>query len=162
MQPRLAGKAALITGAGSRIGKSSAFLFGEHGAAVACADINRDTAEATAAAPQARGVQARAICADVRRGEDAQRMVAVGFRGKVHELDESDWDLIVDTSLKSVYLCSKAALSVFFQRGGGVNVNTASGAGLKAAPAWAAHCAAKAGVVMLTRQMALDYGPAVA
>lgn len=175
-RPRLAEKIALVTGAGSGIGEASALLFAQHGAAVACADLVAEGAERTAETIRAAGGRATAIACDVRRYADAQRMVAealeafgrvdilfnnagTGIRGKVHELSETDWDLVLDTNLKSVFLCSKAMLPHFLERGTGTILNTASTFALKASPAYAAYCASKGGVLMLTKQMALDYGP---
>ncbi|HZR92207.1 MAG TPA: SDR family oxidoreductase [Gaiellaceae bacterium] len=76
--------------------------------------------------------------------------------GAVHELTEEEWERELATNLKSVYLVSKAAWPRLLERGGGAIVNTASVAGLWAIPADAAYCASKAGVIMLTKCMALD------
>jgi len=173
---RLAEKAVLITGAGSGIGRASALLFAEHGAAVAVADIDLAKANETVAAIEAAGGQALAIEADASRWESVRAMVdralaslgrldvlfnnvGVGKRGRAHELDEADWDRIMDATLKSVYLCSKAVVPHFLARERGAIVNTASTYGILAAPSFVSYCTAKAGVIMLTKAMALDYGP---
>jgi NAD(P)-dependent dehydrogenase (short-subunit alcohol dehydrogenase family) len=114
----------------------------------------------------------------VRSLADNQRMVAAalerfghldilfnnagtGVRKPVHETSEEEWDLVLDTNLKSVFLGSKAALPHFMQRGSGNIINTASTFGLLASPRYPGYCASKAGVILLTKQMALDYGPAI-
>ena len=126
----------------------------------------------------AQGGRAVAIEADAGNGESVRAMTArtlaelgridvlfnnagIGKRGKVHELDEADWDTIMTVTLKSAFLCSKAVLPHFLERGRGAIVNTASTYGLLAAPSFVAYCTAKAGIVMLTKSMALDYGPAI-
>ena len=76
--------------------------------------------------------------------------------GGVTELCEEQWDRELDTNLKSVYLCASAAWPRLLERGGGVILATASIAGLWAIPADAAYCASKAGVIMLTKCLALD------
>ncbi len=178
MSQRLQGKIALITGAGSGIGEASARLFAEEGATVACADFVGEAAERVAAEINATGARAVAVQGDVTRSEDVERMVdgtlrqlgrvdilfnnaGTGIRGRVHTLSEAEWDEVLDTNLKSVFLCSKAVIPHFLAQGGGVIVNTASTFALLASPDYAAYCASKGGVLMLTRQMALDYGPAI-
>jgi NAD(P)-dependent dehydrogenase (short-subunit alcohol dehydrogenase family) len=173
---RLAGKRVLITAAGSGIGRASAELFAEHGAAVAVADIDRARAAETVAAITASGGRAVAVEADVSRWEAVSAMVeqtgselggigvlfnsaGIGKRGMAHELDEADWDRIMDVTLKSVFLCSKAVVPHFLAQGRGAIVNTASTYGILVAPSFISYCTAKAGVVMLTKAMALDYGP---
>jgi len=173
---RLADKAVLITGAGSGIGRASALLFAEHGAAVAVADIDLAKANETVAAIEAAGGQALAIEADASRWDSVRAMVdralaslgrldvlfnnvGIGKRGQAHELDEADWDRIMDATLKSVFLCSKAVVPHFLERERGAIVNTASTYGILAAPSFVSYCTAKAGVIMLTKAMALDYGP---
>jgi NAD(P)-dependent dehydrogenase (short-subunit alcohol dehydrogenase family) len=175
---RLEGEAAIVTGAGAGIGRASAELFARHGAKVVCADLDEAAAKRVAAAIAEAGGTAIAVQADVRRWADAERMVDValadfhgidilfnnagtGIRGKVHELAEADWDLVLETNLKSVYLCSKAIIPHFLARGSGKIVNNASSFGLLASPDYPAYCASKGGVIMLTKQMALDYGPQI-
>jgi NAD(P)-dependent dehydrogenase (short-subunit alcohol dehydrogenase family) len=175
---RLAGKTALITAAGAGIGRASALLFAEHGAQIAVADIDLAGARETVAQIAAGGGRAVAIEADVSRAAAVDVMVerartelgridilfnnaGIGKRGKVHELSEDDWDHIMDVTLKSVFLCSRAVLPHFLAQGSGVIVNTASTYGLLAAPRFATYCTAKAGIVMLTKSMALDYGPTI-
>lgn len=175
---RLEGEAAIVTGAGAGIGRATAELFARHGAKVVCADLDPEAANLVAEAIEEAGGTAVAVQADVRRWADAERIVEValasfdqidilfnnagtGIRGKVHELPEQDWDLVLETNLKSVYLCSKAIIPHFLARGAGKIINNASSFGLLAAPAYPAYCASKGGVIMLTKQMALDYGPQI-
>jgi NAD(P)-dependent dehydrogenase (short-subunit alcohol dehydrogenase family) len=149
--PRLANKIALITGAGSGIARASALLFAAAGARVACVDLAAEAAEETAAEIRARGGEAVAIDADARLAADAQAMVATtlerwgrldvlfnvvggGLPGRVHELDEAVWDRVLETSLKTVFQCSKVAIPHFLDQGHGVIVNTASNLGLRPYP----------------------------
>ncbi len=167
---RLAGKACLVTGAGSGIGRATALRFAQEGGRVAAADLRAAAAEETAAeiGGDAIGVEVDVTSADsvaacighVVEAFGALDVVVnnagVTIVGAAHDLDESDWDRELATNLKSVYLVSKAAWPLLLERGGGSIVNTASIAGLWAIPADAAYCASKAGVVMLTKCMALD------
>jgi NAD(P)-dependent dehydrogenase (short-subunit alcohol dehydrogenase family) len=167
---RLAGKSCLVTGAGSGIGRATALRFAGEGARVAAADIRREGAEATA---REIGDAAVALTVDVTSAESSAAVVeaacsefggldvlvnnaGVTIVGAVHALSEQDWDRELATNLKSVYLLSRAAWPRLLERGGGAIVNTASIAGLWAIPADAAYCASKAGVIMLTKCMALD------
>jgi NAD(P)-dependent dehydrogenase (short-subunit alcohol dehydrogenase family) len=167
---RLAGKVCLVTGAGSGIGRAAALRFSEEGARVAVADVR---GEATAETVRAIGEDALALTVDVTSPASIEAALehvvsscggldvvvnnaGVTIVGAAHELDEDDWDLELATNLKSVYLVSKAAWPRLVERGGGSIINTASIAGLWAIPADAAYCASKAGVVMLTKCMALD------
>lgn len=167
---RLTGKTCLVTGAGSGIGRAAAARFAAEGARVAVADIRDEDAEATA---DEIGAAAIALRMDVTSSASAAEAVeaactalggidvlvnnaGVTIVGAVHELSEDDWDRELRTNLTSVYLTSKAVWPKFLDRGGGAIVNTASIAGLWAIPADAAYCASKAGVIMLTKCMALD------
>jgi NAD(P)-dependent dehydrogenase (short-subunit alcohol dehydrogenase family) len=166
---RLVGKVALVTGAGSGIGQATARRFAEEGAIVAAADLRVEAARETARDLDG----AIAVELDVASRESVEaglQAVAQAFGGldvvvnnagvtivgAAHELSEEDWDRELDTNLKSVYLVSKAAWPLLVERGGGAIVNTASIAGLWAIPADAAYCASKAGVIMLTKCLALD------
>src|SRR5262245_18788845 len=170
---RLEGIVALVTGAGSGIGRETASRYGAEGAVVAAADLKGDTAGETAAAIEAAGGRATSLQMDV---TDAAS-VAAGVKGIVaehggldvvinnagitivgaaHDMEEDDWDRELAINLKSIFLVSRAAWPHLKQRGGGAILSTASIAGLWAIPADAAYCASKAGVVMLTKCMALD------
>jgi NAD(P)-dependent dehydrogenase (short-subunit alcohol dehydrogenase family) len=167
---RLGGKVCVVTGAGSGIGRAAAVRFAEENATVAVADVRPEAAGETA---HAIGDSALAVTLDVTSpasvASGLEQVVStcggldvvvnnagVTIVGAAHELDEDDWDLELATNLKSVYLVSKSAWPRLVERGGGAIVNTASIAGLWAIPADAAYCASKAGVVMLTKCMALD------
>lgn len=166
---RLVGKACLVTGAGSGIGRETALRFAQEGGRVAAADVRASTAEETAAEI---GAGAIGVAVDVTSADSVAACVGhvvdafgaldvvvnnagVTIVGAAHDLDESEWDRELATNLKSVYLVSRAAWPHLVERRGAI-VNTASIAGLWAIPADAAYCASKAGVVMLTKCMALD------
>ena len=159
-----------MTGAGSGIGRQTALRFAEEGAAVICADLNGETAAETA---EMIGAGASSVEADVTNADQVAGMVVgavselggldtvinnagVTIVGAAHDLAESDWDRELDVNLKSVYLVSKAAWPYLTEGGGGSIASTASIAGLRAIPNDAAYCASKAGVIMLTKCMALD------
>lgn len=167
---RLEGKVALVTGAGSGIGREAARRFVEEGALVAAADVRGAAALETARelGESALGIELDVVSAGSVEAGLHEVVAAFGgldvvvnnagvtIVGSAHELAEEDWDRELDTNLKSVYLVSKAAWPLLLERGGGAIVSTASIAGLWAIPADAAYCASKAGVIMLTKCMALD------
>ena len=170
MAGRLQDKVALITGAGSGIGRATAERFAEEGAKVVAADLKAETAQATA---DAIGGDAFGVGIDVTdRASIAAVMeetvgrfggldvivcnAGVTIVGSVMDLSEEQWDKELDTNLKSVFLCAKEAWPHLEARGGGSILSTASMAGQWAIPADAAYCASKAGLIMLTKCMALD------
>ena len=137
------------------------------------ADLNGESAVETAALLTGSGARASSVEVDVTEADQVARMVeatvaefdrldtvinnaGVTIVGAAHDLDESDWDRELDVNLKSVYLVSKAAWPHLERGGGGSIASTASIAGLRAIPDDAAYCASKAGVIMLTKCMALD------
>lgn len=170
---RLNGKIALVTGAGSGIGAETARRMAAQGAVVACADVRGAAAEATAAGIVASGGSAQGMTVDVTSTESVAAAVArvvaghgrldilvnnagVTIVGAVADLSEAEWDRELEVNLKSVFRFSKAVWAQMKAQGGGVILNTASIAGLTAIPADAAYCVSKAGVVMLTKCMAID------
>jgi NAD(P)-dependent dehydrogenase (short-subunit alcohol dehydrogenase family) len=168
---RMEGKAALVTGAASGIGRTTALLLAREGARVACVDR---TADGPAEEIRAAGGEAIAIIADVTSEEDMERKAAatlaefgridvlhanagVGGSGSAHEVSRADWQRVIDVNLTGVWLTAKAVLPAMLRQGSGSIVNTASVGGMIGIPGLAAYAAAKAGVIGLTRQMAADY-----
>ena len=170
---RLAGKSAVVTGAASGIGRETALRFAEEGAAVVCADRDAAGAAAIAAELAAKGGTAHSVGADITNEADVARLsgeaikacdtvdllvnnAGVTILGGVAELSEADWQREIDVNLSGAYRVSKAFWPHFAQARGGTILSTASIAGVIAAPQDAAYVASKAGLIMLTRCMALD------
>jgi NAD(P)-dependent dehydrogenase (short-subunit alcohol dehydrogenase family) len=164
---------ALITGAGSGIGRAAAELFAAEGAAVAVVDLIAEAAEETVAKITADGGQAVALAANVAVAAEVESAVAravgelgrldvlynnagVNSAGSVADATEDDWDRCFAVNAKGTFLCSRAAVPHLEETGGGAIVNQGSVAGLVAVPNFAAYCAAKGAVVALTRSMAID------
>jgi NAD(P)-dependent dehydrogenase (short-subunit alcohol dehydrogenase family) len=173
---RLAGKVALITGAGMGIGRATAQLFAREGARVAVADYDADSGQETVTLIHHEGGEAILIEADVSLAKHARAMIKEAIRayGRIDILHNNagidlpqatnvvateieDWERILAVNLKGVFLCSKYAIPELIKAGGGVIINTASIAGLVPMQQEAAYGASKAGLVLLTKQMARDY-----
>ncbi len=173
---RLSGKNAVVTGAASGIGRVTALRFAEEGAAVVCADLDAEGAAAVAASVVANGGTAVAVSADITSEADATRLAeealaalgridvlvnnaGVTILGGVAEITEADWQREIDINLSGAYRVSKAFWPHFAEAGGGAILSTASIAGVVAVRQDAAYVASKAGLIMLTRCMALDGAP---
>ncbi len=173
---RLKDKVAIITGAGSGIGRASALAFAREGAKVMVADWGEATGQETAELVKQQGGEAVFVKVDVSQAADAENMVKLCLEkygqvdilfnnagivkfGALAETAEADWDQVIDVNLKGVFLCSKAVLPQMLKQGKGKIVNTASIAGLVGFDQIGPYCASKGGIIALTREMALEYAP---
>ncbi len=172
------GKTALVTGAGSGIGEASAKLLAARGARVVVADVDDDGGARVVADITSSGGTASFVHADVASETDVDGMVqhALDTYGSLdlahnnagigsapeplHRVSTATWDRVVDIDLRGTFFCLRAELRHMTTVGRGAIVNTASGAGIKAASGLSAYVAAKHGVVGLTRNAGLDYADA--
>ncbi len=173
----LAGKVAIVTGARRGIGKAVALAFAEAAADVAICDLVVEDGQLEAAAKeiQQRGRRSVAVQADVTRQADVVNLVKkvedeigvidilfnnVGISGgpPLIEQSEEQWDKVIDTDLKSCYLCCKAVLKGMVERRKGNIISVASAAGIRGFSERNAYNIAKAGVIMLTKVLARDLG----
>lgn len=174
---KLAGKTAIVTGAGSGIGKAIAVLFAKEGAKVVLTDIDQQSLNDTTAQIKAEGGQAIAVAANIAKQEDIDIMVdsAVNNFGSldilvnnagimdnfktVGECTDELWDRVLAVNLTGPFKASRAAIKVMEkQENGGVVINNASVGGLFGSPGGAAYVTAKHGLVGLTKNMAATYG----
>ena len=173
---RLDGRVALVTGGGQGIGRAYAHALGEAGAAVAVDDIIFSRAEQVAAELTAKGIDALAIEADVRQAGQVQKMIAaviqrwgrltiavnnagIGAWIDAETESETDWDAMMNTNLKGVFLCAQAEAQVMLKAGYGKIINTASmSAHIVNQPQnQSAYNISKAGVLHLTRSLATEW-----
>jgi NAD(P)-dependent dehydrogenase (short-subunit alcohol dehydrogenase family) len=171
----LPGKVAVVTGGRRGIGKAIALALAEAGADIALCDRVIDDGELKAVAGEVKrlGRRSLAVKADITDRADVDNFVrkvvdefgtidilvnnaATNIRVPLLELQEEGWDRVIDTDLKGYYLCSQAVGRIMVERKKGNIINIASVAAMKAAPEMGAYCIAKAGVVMLTRVLALE------
>src|SRR5579863_10262480 len=171
----LEGKVAIVTGAASGIGRGIALRLAEMGAFVGIFDIDETKGRVTVGEIAEQGGAAEFLPCDVCSATDCRRAVqavvdkearidilcncaGIAIRKDVVELTEDEWDHALDLTLKSVYLVSREVIPHMTRNGGGSIVNIGSGWSLKGGPRAASYCAAKGGVVNLTRAMAIDHG----
>ncbi len=174
---RLEGKVALVVGAGSSgsgigNGRAISILFAREGAKVACADVNFSSAEETVNMIRGEGGEAFVVQGDATKSVDAKRMVDITVEtyGKLNilvnvvgiasglgvlETSEEEWDRVITTNLKSIFLMSKHAVPVMIKEGGGVIINISSAAGFVAHPSLS-YGTTKAAIINMTRCMAVD------
>ena len=173
----LAGKVAIVTGAGQGMGYAVAHRLAAAGASVVVNDVNPAAAEQTAAALRAAGHPALAVPGDVASSEEVRGIVAATLDryGSIHilinnagvlrptaviDIEEAEWDLVVNVNLKGTYLCSRAVLPAMRAAGWGRIVNFSSTAGKNVSTVGGAHyTAAKAGVLGFTRHLAKEAAP---
>ena len=173
---RLQGKVALITGAGSGIGQAMAILFAREGAKVVIADQDSIGGEATLAMIRSNRGEALFIEGDVANAGKVKQTIQAAItnygrldilvnnagiliKGTAVDFDEGDWDRLIAVNLKGAFLCSQYAIPQMIAQSGGVILNIASTAGLRAGYHRAAYSASKGGMIALTRSMAWDHAP---
>lgn len=172
---RFTEKVVFVTGAASGIGRAAALAFAAEGARVAIADRSKATLERLRAEIEAAGGEVLAIRCDVSLPEEVEAAIArtverfgrldcafnnAGVENRatpVHEIELDEWDRILGINLRGTFLCMKYELAQMVRQGGGVVVNTSSGAGIRGVAGGAAYAASKHAIIGLTRSAALDY-----
>ena len=175
MSESFEGKVALVTGAGSGIGQATALLFARHGAKVAVVVRNHERGQATLDAIRDAGGTAIVVEADMARAEQVEAMVdrtvaefgrvdfafnnagITGDAAKLGDQSLGDWAEVIATNLTAVFLGMKYEIAQMLKSGGGVIINNASGAGVVPQPYLSPYCAAKHGVLGLTKTAAREY-----
>jgi 3-oxoacyl-[acyl-carrier protein] reductase len=178
MQIDLRDRVVLVTGAGSGIGRAMASAFAAAEASVWVNDLSEDAADETVRAIRAQGGAAHAVAADVTRADAVTAMVntIVSTEGRIDclvnnaaivqvkpflELEEEDWDRMLTTNLKSVFLTCRAVLPQMQRQGAGVVINLASELAWLGRASYAPYTASKGGVIALTRSLAREFAPEI-
>jgi len=170
-------KVALVTGGGSGIGRSSAIAFSKEGAKVVISDSREGPGEETVELINRSGGEAVFIKADVSKADEVEQLilktvkvfgrldyahnnagiVVANKAATIDKYSEEDWDTIINTNLKGVWLCMKYEIPVMLKQGGGAIVNTSSIAGLIGMKKVSPYVASKHGIVGLTKAAAIEY-----
>ena len=172
---RFAGKVVFVTGAGNGIGRATAIAFAREGASVVAADLSEEHSRDTVQSIEQLRGNVMAVSCDVtssdqigaalQRAVDAFGRIDIAFNNagveqrnaRVADITESEWERVVATNLRGVFLCMKHEIPLMLDHGGGTIVNTSSGAGVRGFAGGAAYGASKFGVIGLTTCAALDY-----
>jgi 3-oxoacyl-[acyl-carrier protein] reductase len=174
---KLKEKVALITGAGSGMGRASAILFTKEGAKVVVVDIDSKTGNQTVDLIKQDGNESFFVQADVSKLIDAEKMIKFTMdkfgrldilynnagipmaMTPIENVSEDLWDRIISVNLKSIFLASKIATPIMKKQGGGVIINTSSIGGVRPRPGLSAYAASKAAVTFLTKSLAIELAP---
>jgi NAD(P)-dependent dehydrogenase (short-subunit alcohol dehydrogenase family) len=172
---RLANKVALVTGAGTGIGRATGLLFAQEGARVVAQDVNADTAQETVQLIKQAGGEAVSMGGDVTSSAEAETIVkkavdtygrldvlfnnaGIWRGGTILDISEADWDRTMSVNVKGIYLVSRYAVQQMMRQESGSIINAASVAALRGSPMSAAYHASKGAVLLLTKCMAVDFG----
>jgi NAD(P)-dependent dehydrogenase (short-subunit alcohol dehydrogenase family) len=171
---RFAGKVVFVTGAGNGIGRATAIAFAREGASVVVADLSEERSRDTVQSIEQLRGNVLAVSCDVTSSDqvgaalqcavDAYGRIDIAFNNAgveqpnapVADITEAEWERVVDTNLRGVFLCMKHEITLMLEHGGGAIVNTSSGAGVKGFAGGAAYGASKFGIIGLTKCAALD------
>lgn len=173
---RLKGKTAIVTGAGSGIGQAIALHYAKEGAQVVCAGHHIESCQETVSAIEAAGGTALAVACDVSDASAVEAMVTtavsefgqldilvnnagVVLQTPLETMTEQQWDQVIDVDLKGTFLGMKYAIPEMEKTGAGKVINITSIAGIVGFAQTAAYCAAKGGVITLTKEAAVEYAP---
>jgi NAD(P)-dependent dehydrogenase (short-subunit alcohol dehydrogenase family) len=170
------GKAGLVTGAASGIGRACAIRFGQEGASVIVSDLesSREGGEETVRSIRDAGGEAEFFACDVSRSADSEALVAqvverygkldfahnnagIGVHARLHETSDEDFDRVIAVNLRGTFLGMKSQIRQMLSAGGGAIVNTSSNAGLRGVHLIGAYAASKHGILGLTKNGAIEY-----
>jgi NAD(P)-dependent dehydrogenase (short-subunit alcohol dehydrogenase family) len=172
---RFTNKVVFITGAASGIGRAAALAFAAEGARVAIIDRSAEELEKVKSSVESAGGEVLTVVGDVSSPDQVEHAIEqvvhrfsrldiafnnAGVENKaapVHEIDLAEWDRILNINLRGTFVCMKHELAQMVKQGGGVIVNTSSGAGIRGVAGGAAYAASKHAILGLTRSAALDY-----